>query len=699
MSFRPNPGDELIIGERTYSIAEHPAAPGMAYGQSGRRGTVYKLVDQKNHTWALKVFLRQFREPRLVGQAEKIRKYYKLPGLRACERDVLTSSKYLELIRESRELTYSVLMPWVDGKTWFEILAAGESIPQETGLQLAGSLIRILLLMEERGLAHCDLSGPNVIVTKEGTIELVDLEEMYSTDLSKPEVIPGGSPGYSHKTSPEGLWNARSDRFAGAILIAEMLGWSDERVRKAAWGEGYFNPDEMQTNCESYHILDRVLNERWGKYVAEYFERAWRSESLMECATFAEWMAAIPESVPGREEVSISVKVHPLAAGGDFNKDKPELDEDPVTRVEEIETETFTVQMDERVWICPVCEREVDIQLEVCPFCEGRVQDNDLSWEALGEGKQPQRHSILVLPVIAIILSLMLTILLGSTYLHNRGDVRGTQTAIAVVMDKVDSATETTTRLTKSVSTATKAHTITPTLGIGSTMVSDVDGMVLMYVPAGTFLMGSTSDDSYAEDDEFPQHEVYLNAYWIDRTEVTNAQYRQCVEDGVCPVPTRCEYGSNTYGEASKENHPVACVNKKEAHWYCEWAGRRLPTEAEWEKAARGIDGRLYPWGDGIPTCKLANYIGCGGDTDEVGMRPDGASPYGVLDMAGNVCEWASDYYADGYYDSSYSGYYYGVLRGGSCGNYPHRIRATYRLERSPLGSDGYIGFRCATSP
>lgn len=858
MPFRPYPGDELTIGERTYSIAEHPAAPGMAYGQSGRRGTVYKLIDQKDQAWALKVFLRQFREPRLVGQAEKIRKYLKLPGLRACERDVLTSSKYLGLIRKNRELTYSVLMPWIDGKTWFEILTAGEPIPEEMGLQMAGSLIRILLSMEERSLAHCDLSGPNVIVTDEGTIELVDLEEMYSTDLSKPEVIPGGSPGYSHKTSPEGLWNARSDRFAGAILIAEMLGWSDERVRKASWGEGYFNPDEMQTNCERYHIHERVLNERWGKDVAEYFERAWRSESLMECATFAEWMAAVPECVPGREEVSKSVKVDPVAVGGDFNQDKPELDEGAVSRIEEIETEMSTVQMDERVWICPVCKREVGILLEVCPFCEGKVQDSELTQAALGEGRHPRRRSLLTLPVVAILLTVMLIVWLGGTYLHNRAGVRGTQTAIAFVLDKTESAIETTPRnistqtttpspyltltsspvyldtsdpsstqdgeslptgscyrlafvadvtipdnttmaageiftktwrvrnsgscawdigfkfkltygesmegteltLDKAISPGEEtdlsivmtapddpgtyqgnwrmttssgaffgdeiyvlitvgegeAATSTPILGVGSLMISEVDGMEMVYVPAGTFLMGSTSDDPDANADEFPQHEVYLDAFWIDRTEVTNAMYAvflnlkgNQLEDGKTWLDAddgdaRIKLsGGEWQAQSGYENHPVGEVTWYGAEAYCEWAGRRLPTEAEWEKAARGDDGRTYPWGEGID-CDHAQYNACPGDTIPVGSKTSGISPYGALDMAGNVWEWVADRYYTDYYEESprenplgpISGGYR-VLRGGLWFSPPSHVRASDRGRLNPKEAYIYAGFRCAT--
>jgi len=132
----------------------------------------------------------------------------------------------------------------------------------------------------------------------------VDVEQLYSSDLKRPELLPGGSPGYAHRTAPEGLWSPNADRFAGAVLIAEMLGWCDERVREAAWGENYFDPQEMQRESERYQTLMTVLRERWGGGVSGLFERAWRSETLADCATFGEWLVVLPElpSLESREE-------------------------------------------------------------------------------------------------------------------------------------------------------------------------------------------------------------------------------------------------------------------------------------------------------------------------------------------------------------------------------------------------------------
>jgi formylglycine-generating enzyme required for sulfatase activity len=238
-----------------------------------------------------------------------------------------------------------------------------------------------------------------------------------------------------------------------------------------------------------------------------------------------------------------------------------------------------------------------------------------------------------------------------------------------------------------------------------STQVSAVDGMVMVYIPSSTFIMGSTDADADAGDEEKPQRIVYLRAFWIDRYEVTNAMYARCVRDGVCPPPqmpgskTRAAY----FDEPGYENYPVIYVSWEEARKYCEWAGRRLPTEAEWEKASRGVEGQIYPWGDQPPVGNLANFGGKVGDTSRAGSYPDGASPYGVLDMAGNVLEWVADWYGADYYASSADNNPGGppsgefrVLRGGSWFNMARSMRSAFRLWNYPDVRTDTIGFRCA---
>ncbi|MCB9421366.1 MAG: SUMF1/EgtB/PvdO family nonheme iron enzyme [Ardenticatenaceae bacterium] len=250
-------------------------------------------------------------------------------------------------------------------------------------------------------------------------------------------------------------------------------------------------------------------------------------------------------------------------------------------------------------------------------------------------------------------------------------------------------------------------------------MTSAKDGMVMLYVPAGDFIMGSNKDDYLAKPDEFPQHQVYLDALWIDQTEVTNAMFAAFLNeagnqqvDGKTWLnlrvtdPKIVQADGLWQPQAGYENHPVINVTWHGAQAYCEWAGRRLPTEAEWEKAARGTEGSLYPWGDDAPTCELTNYDGAEctlRHTMPVGSYPEGQSPYGALDMSGNVWEMVSDYYAADYYADSPGSNPTGpiegeshVVRGSSFYVHQYDVRSARRGESLSTSSGSTVGFRCA---
>jgi len=260
--------------------------------------------------------------------------------------------------------------------------------------------------------------------------------------------------------------------------------------------------------------------------------------------------------------------------------------------------------------------------------------------------------------------------------------------------------------------------TPTPEPAIGSTMVSPVDGMEMVYVPAGEFPMGSREGDSGADSDQFLLYTVYLGGFWIDRTEVTNEQYRRCVEAGTCRALTSCDWGEPTYADPTKADHPVVCVPWENANNYCGWASRRLPTEAEWEKAARGTDGRKYPWGNSFDGSRL-NFCDANCEFDHrdsnaddgyertapVGSYPRGSSPYGVLDMAGNVWEWVADWFAPDYSGDSPASNPSGpttgdrrVLRGGGWYYNERLARAAIRNSGYPNFRSYHVGFRCASA-
>lgn len=236
--------------------------------------------------------------------------------------------------------------------------------------------------------------------------------------------------------------------------------------------------------------------------------------------------------------------------------------------------------------------------------------------------------------------------------------------------------------------------------------INPIDGAVMILIPAGEFLMGSAGNEGYHN--EKPQRKVYLDSYYIDKFEVTNVQYREFMRATGHKSPRDwSDY------DTSRLNHPVVGVSWYDAVAYAEWAGKRLPTEAEWEKAARGIDGRKYPWGNIPPDSggryranyKVGKYGAADGysTTSPVDSFPLGASSYGVMDMAGNVWEWCADWYDSGYYRKAPtknppgpSSGKHRVLRGGAWLNDDTSyLRCAVRGWHAPTLTFNYVGFRC----
>ncbi len=238
---------------------------------------------------------------------------------------------------------------------------------------------------------------------------------------------------------------------------------------------------------------------------------------------------------------------------------------------------------------------------------------------------------------------------------------------------------------------------LNPCTTIGQSKTSEMDGMIQICIPAGEFTMGSV--DGLA--DQIPIHTVNLGAFWIDQTEVSNEQYSKCVSAGACKRPgffnsyTRTDY----YNNPEYANYPVIWVDYQKAADYCAWAGRSLPTEAEWEKAARGPAETTYPWGNNPPAINLANFGLNVGDTTPVTDYPAGASPYSVLNMSGNVWEWVHDWYGNYSHAAAedptgpQSGTWR-VLRGGSFSDNDF-LASTYRGSHNPVYSEKNLGIRC----
>lgn len=284
------------------------------------------------------------------------------------------------------------------------------------------------------------------------------------------------------------------------------------------------------------------------------------------------------------------------------------------------------------------------------------------------------------------------------------------------------------------------------TAALGDTWMRPADEATMVYVPGGTFTMGS--DDARVDflsaicseynracytcspgrsvchrqwfDDEQPAHPVTLDAFWLDRTEVTNAQYAACVAAGACSLPSETGFylRSDYFHASDYASHPVLYVSWQQAAGYCEWAGARLPTEAEWEYAAAGPDGLNFPWGaefdgtrlnfcdDGcwLPGSASAWHDGFE-ETAPAGSFPAGASWAGALDLAGNAAEWVADWYAADYYVQSPALNPQGpasgdnrVYRGGAWGLQPLYASTRYRSFKPADATNIYVGFRCARS-
>ena len=237
------------------------------------------------------------------------------------------------------------------------------------------------------------------------------------------------------------------------------------------------------------------------------------------------------------------------------------------------------------------------------------------------------------------------------------------------------------------------------------------DGAPLNLIPAGEFLMGTSISNRDGGRDEYPERRIVIDAFYMDSVEVTNGRYLEFVKASGHRIPEHPRDKKLTLWQgatvpAAFTDHPVINVDWYDAAAYCAWAGRRLPTEAEWERAARGTTGRRFPWGDAEPTRTLANYLNQwrnGAGLEPVGSHPRGASSEGVQDLQGNVWEWVADWYDPHYYDKgplrNPKGPEEGtrkVIRGSGWESEAPLLRSAHRLSSDPKNRNHSLGFRCA---
>jgi hypothetical protein len=296
--FQPDVGQGLKIDGRVLKIDPHPAAPKIPYGQEGKQAVVFKISSQAGDSLALKVFKPRYRRPFLVTITERMAKYAELPGMKVCDREIVSPQRHLEILREHPDLSYAAIMPWIEGPTWSEVLLSRHVLSPQESLLLARSLLDVLISLEEKGLSHGDLSGVNIMIPHfvggDG-VSLVDVEQLYIPGMEKPDVLPEGSPGYGFPRITGPLWGPFTDRFPGSIILAEMLCFCDKDIVKASWGESYFSPEEICQDTPLFGLMEGTLEDRYGSQIAAIFRRNWFAESPEDCSPFAEWLIYLPD--------------------------------------------------------------------------------------------------------------------------------------------------------------------------------------------------------------------------------------------------------------------------------------------------------------------------------------------------------------------------------------------------------------------
>jgi len=316
--FNPSPNQRLVIGGQAYQVRPHPSVPAFAFGQEGRKAFVFQVSGADGGLYALKKFKAAYRVPELVNVCDALARFSQWPGLEVCARQCLVYGRHDDALEEYPDLEYAVLMPWITGSTWYDIVISETPLTRFDALTFANATAQVLSALEESGLAHCDIAAPNVIINgTTGRAHLIDVEDLYAPGFNPPAALPAGTDGYAHRSAADGLWEPAADRFAGAVLLAEMAAWHAPEIRRAADEEHFFGAGEMQVDSSRYQLMRRVLEEM-NPDMAALFDQAWFSRTLEDCPRLKVWYEVINE-VYHRERLSKVVSDwQPIALPGDL---------------------------------------------------------------------------------------------------------------------------------------------------------------------------------------------------------------------------------------------------------------------------------------------------------------------------------------------------------------------------------------------
>lgn len=596
--------------------------------------------------------------------------------------------------------------------------------------QILAPIAKALAYAHEEKIIHRDVKPSNILITRSGEPVLTDFgiakifEEAEGNTLTSTG-MGLGTPEYMAPEQWQGKACASSDQYALGVIFYEMITGQKPYIADTPPAvmlkqatEPFPKPSQYvsdlpeQVEFVSLKLLAKDPQNRYDsmRVLAKVLERFAQESHKISAAEEKSKLETLP--IPD-DQIDVITKYDLV---NDKTSDLLGNIEDklgsPVRPDQKISTTTDQISVEEEL---KSIENNEDLLGHVTR--KELMQENDLLEhdKAFDHSSHNNDHkkilAIVIFGFIIVLFIMLLFFVLNFPNISSKSIVESKATeTISLYLFSTKTyqptATPTTTITVTITQTPFPSASPLPTLGIESTLISEIDGMEMVYVPAGSFLMGTDSIEAYIIDEK-PEHEVYLDAYWIDKFEVSNAQYALCVAAGDCVAPAdSSSYNRGSYYDNSAyDDYPVIHVNWFDALAYCKWAERDLPTEAQWEKAARGTDGLIYPWGNEIPNKNLANFRAS--NTTATGSFPLGSSPYGVMDMAGNVWEWVNDWHGEDYYslspDQNPNGPTIGeykVLRGGSWNYYDGgALRSFVRHYSNPDNSHYLYGFRCATSP
>ncbi len=533
---------------------------------------------------------------------------------------------------------YFLAMKYMPGGSLKELLEKDGRLAFTRALEITRQVASALEYAHKQGVVHRDVKPANILFDEDRSIRLSDFGFSRAMQASSSGSISasGGVIGTPQYIAPE-IWRGKpatpaADVYSLACVFIEML-----------TGQVLFNgdsPAEIMTR----HILDGPqFPQAWPEGTPAHIEavlaKALTSRPQERYAGPGEFMAALQLAAPA------SAGERSYAAGEGAPSVPPHVTAEPAAGASQEKKMSLHLKAALLVFIGPVILVGLlwaALKLEEWYWITQLDQSQSTSPPVADQAAQSTQQS-------AVLAEVQESPVPSSTPPKPAASITATKEKLPA---------------------ATNIAPITPTAEmrfppaeakLGDTWTSPVDGMELVYIPAGEFQMGCDPAHNgwiYCQPEAKPLHAVTLDAYWIDKTEVTNAQYALCEAAGACDPPL--EYSSYERGSYYKNEdyseYPVIHVNWQNASDYCTWVGRDLPTESQWEKAAHGETPRTFPWGDEPPTCNRVNAFlndFCKGDTTAVGSYPGGASPFGILDMAGNVREWVKDWYSQSYYSST----------------------------------------------